>query len=263
MSGAAQGAFSDQVAIVTGGTAGIGLALATALAERGGAVLVVGRRPARTEAAAARIRAQVPGADVDGAALDVSSAPDMQRMAELVLERHGRIDILIACAGVLRPSSGRIATVRDTRLADWDEVLKINLGGVFLSNRAVLPAMLARRSGQIVNVASTSALRGHAFDAAYCASKFAMLGLSEALAEEVRPHGIRVQAVLPGATESMIWEQNGPVPKPQHILPVERLVRAILFLLSLSGDALVPRLTLEPHRGMDQPGWLQPLPASS
>lgn len=239
--------LANQVAIVTGGSAGIGLALGTALAARGARVMLVGRSPARLEAALAHVRSQVLDAAVTGLALDVSRGDDMQRMAERTLKCHGRVDILVACAGVLRPSSGRIGMVRDTPVADWDELLAINLKGVFLSNRAVLPAMFSQRRGQIVNVASTSALRGHAFDAAYCASKFAVMGLTEALADEARPHGVRVQAVLPGATESAIWAQNGPIPRPQQILPVERLVRSMLFMLELPADALVPRLTVQPQ----------------
>ena len=196
-------------------------------------VFLVGRNPDRLEAAVAQVRMAARGAEVDGLPLDVCRRDDMQRMAAVVLERYGRIDILVACAGILRASSGRIRTVRDTEVADWDEVLAVNLKGVFLSNQAVLPAMLARRQGQIVNVASTSALRGHAFDAAYCASKFAIAGLSEALAEEVRASGIRVQTLLPGATESVIWEQNGPIPRPRNVLPVDRLVDSILYMLEL------------------------------
>lgn len=246
-----------QVVVVTGGTAGIGLELAIELARRGAAVAVVSRSRARVEEAVAALGHGAGSVAPLGLALDVTRRDDMQRMAEAVLERHGRIDALVACAGVLRPASGRIALLRDTRAEDFDEVLAVNLKGTFLSNQAVLPAMMRQRRGQIVNVSSTSGLRGHAFDGAYCASKFAVLGLTEALAEEARPYGVRVQAALPGATESMIWDQNGPIPKPQHVLPTERLVRAILFLLALPLDTVVPRVAVAPQAPAELPAWLR------
>ena len=104
-------------------------------------------------------------------------------------------------------------------VAEWDLVVETNLRGVFLSNQAVLPAMLAQRRGVIVNLSSTSGKRGLADDAAYCASKFGVIGFSESLAEEVGPRGIRVQVVLPGPVDTPFWDQNGPLPKPARILP--------------------------------------------
>lgn len=237
---------ADRVVIVTGSSAGIGLALGERLAREGARVVLCGRNPERLARAVGKTRAAAPQASVEGVEGDVRNAADMARLAQRCLALHGRIDALVTCAGILRPPGGRISQLRDTSLADWNEIMDVNLKGVFLSNRAVLAAMTSAHRGQIINLSSTSALRGHAFDAAYCASKFAVLGLTEALAEEVGRHNIRVHAVLPGATESEIWDQNGPIPKPKHVLPVARMVDAILYLLTLPEETTLPRLVVEP-----------------
>jgi len=138
----------------------------------------------------------------------------------------------------------------------WDEVININLRGTFLSNRAVLPSMLQQRSGQIINIASKSALKGRAFDSAYCASKFGVIGLSQSLAEEVGPKGIRVQTVLPGAFESSIWSQNRSIPHPQGLPPVERVADLVLYLLTLPQDTICPQIIVEPVRAK-RPSWLK------
>lgn len=248
--------LSGRSAIVTGGSAGLGLALAGELLARGVWVLIVGRDRKRLDAALGALR-QRPGAEVDALAADVSRREDMQGMAQAALARRGRIDILVAAAGILRASAGRIGTVLETPTSDFDQLLSVNLKGTFLSNQAVLPSMIRRGAGQIVNVSSTSALRGHAFDAAYCASKFAVLALTRSLAEEVRHFGVRVQAVLPGPTESAIWEQNGPIPRPRHVLPVERLVRSIVTMLELPADAVLPQLVVQPEGVFEAPRWLR------
>src|SRR5262249_45956761 len=119
------------------------------------------------------------------------------------------------------------------------EVIETNLKGVFLSNRAVLRTMIEQRQGQIVNVSSTAGRQGKAFDSAYCASKFGVIGLSESLAEEVSRYGIRVHVVLPDAVDTPLWRQNEPLPNPEAKLAPARVANLIMFLLTLPPDTIL------------------------
>ncbi|HKQ98117.1 MAG TPA: SDR family oxidoreductase, partial [Candidatus Polarisedimenticolia bacterium] len=168
------------------------------------------------------------------------SAPDMETMAAEVLKRRGRIDILVAAAGILRGETGKPQMLHETAAAAFDRVIDINLTGTYLANRAVLGAMLKAKSGNIVNVSSTSGKKGLAYDAAYCASKFGVIGLTESLAEEVRPQGVRVQVVLPEVVDTPMLEQNGPLFRPKEMLPAERVAQFIAHLVTLpAGMVLV------------------------
>jgi NAD(P)-dependent dehydrogenase (short-subunit alcohol dehydrogenase family) len=128
-------------------------------------------------------------------------------------------------------------------------VLETNLTGTFLSNRAVLPAMISQREGDIVNVSSTSGKQGRPFDGPYSASKFGIVGLSESLAEEVAAHGVRVQTILPDAVETPLWDQNGPAAlKPVNVLPAERVAEFILYLIQLPRDTYLPNPVIAPMK---------------
>lgn len=245
--------LQGRVALITGGSAGIGLAIAARLRDLGATVVLIGRDPTRLAQAVQSLDSVA----VTGWPLDVTQESDMNVMAARAQSEFERIDILIACAGLLRARAGVVTRLHETPLADWNRVLDANLCGTFLSNRAVLPVMIAQRQGQIINVASTSARRGHAYDSAYCASKFAVIGLSQALAEEVRSHGVRVQVILPGAIETPIWAQNGPIPPPRDVLPVERVTRAVVAMLLLPQDTVWPEVVIEPQRTMPTPVWSQ------
>jgi NAD(P)-dependent dehydrogenase (short-subunit alcohol dehydrogenase family) len=246
--------LSGQVAIVTGGTVGIGRATCIALAKQGAQVVIVGRSQERLEQTLAEMARLKIGGEPWGLALDVRREGDMDEMASHTVERFGRIDILVTAAGVLRGGAGHLRTLQHMSIPEWDEVLDTNLKGVFLANRAVLPTMISRRGGNIINISSTSGRQGLAFDSAYCASKFGVIGLSEALAEEMRHYGIRVQVLLPGAIETDMWEQN-PLPRPKNILPVERVADFICYLVTLPVDVILPDPIIEPLKVREQPAW--------
>jgi NAD(P)-dependent dehydrogenase (short-subunit alcohol dehydrogenase family) len=224
------------VFVVTGATSGIGLATCEAALAAGARVVAVGRRP-HPLAGADRLLAL---------SLDVRHPQDMATMAEQTLAAFGRIDVLVASAGLLR--TGPPTTVDKLPVEEWDTVIDTNLRGTFLSNRAVLPAMLAQRSGVIINLSSTSGRKGLAYDAAYCASKFAVIGLSEALADEVGPRGIKVQVVLPGPVDTPVWEQNGSLPPPAAMLSPQRVAEVVLRVATLPGDTVVGPLEVIPVR---------------
>jgi NAD(P)-dependent dehydrogenase (short-subunit alcohol dehydrogenase family) len=243
--------MTGKVAIITGGTVGIGLSTALLLAKEGAHVVLVGRNQIRLQEALALLEAQEPSPAPLGMLLDVRKQEDMQLMAHKTRNHFGRIDILVTAAGILRASAGRLRTVSQMLLTDWHEVIETNLKGVFLANRAVIPTMLGQGSGDIVNLSSTSGRSGLAFDAAYCASKFAVIGLSESLAKEVGPNGIRVQTILPGAIATGMWDQNGPLPPPPDIIPPERVASFILHALTLPPDTILDAPVIEPLKRHD------------
>lgn len=178
-----------QHAVVTGGGSGIGAAVAQRLLADGLRVTLMGRSLERLQAQ------QVLLGEVAVQACDVSDEASVNAAFAAV----GEVDILVNNAGQVET-----APFAKTSLDVWQRLLDVNLTGTFLCSRAVLPGMLARRHGRIVNVASTAALKGYAYVAAYCAAKHGVLGLTRALALEVAAKGVTVNAVCPGYTETDI-----------------------------------------------------------
>jgi 3-oxoacyl-[acyl-carrier protein] reductase len=253
----AAGRLQGQVAIITGGSAGIGRATSLALAREGARVSIVGRNWPRIAETVAELEGTTQRTDFMGLALDVCREQESEEMVQKTLDRFGRVDILVTCAGILRARGSSLKTLRDMSVEEWDEVLETNLKGVFLTNRAVLPQMMHQHRGDIINLSSTSGRKGLAYDSAYCASKFGVIGLSEALAEEAREYGIRVQVVLPGAIDTPMWGQNGPLPRPPELLPTARVADLIVCMLTLAKDVILvsPAIVLFAHP--DKPAWLE------
>ena len=230
--------LDGRVAVVTGGSSGIGRQVCLALAREGSRVVVVGRDADRI----ARVVADIEqwGRQAAGLALDVSREDDMEEMRRLTLERFGAIDALVASAGIANAGGQRRvpATVASTTVDDWDRVLDTNLTGVFLSNRAVLPAMMEQGSGVIVNVGSARAgVRGSAYASAYCASKFGVVGLSRVLADEVKDHGIKVYAVLPDLVSTPMLGPLGA--RLGATLDPARVADCIVELLAMPEDTVL------------------------
>ncbi|MBW2602900.1 MAG: SDR family oxidoreductase [Deltaproteobacteria bacterium] len=250
------GLLDGRVAIVTGGSIGIGLSTAAALAREDAYVVLVGRNRARLDKALLEIKQKTGSRKNIGLELDVRRESDMEQMARQTLDHFGRIDILVAAAGILRARGGRLRTLQQMSLEEWDEVIDTNLKGLFLSNRAVIPTMIRQRSGNIVNLSSTSGRKGLAFDSAYCASKFGSIGLSEAISEELRQYGIRVQVLLPGAIDTGMWDQNGPIPPPKDILTPDRVADFILYMITLSEDTVLDSPIVEPLK-RHAPIWIE------
>jgi NAD(P)-dependent dehydrogenase (short-subunit alcohol dehydrogenase family) len=230
-----------KVVIITGGTGGIGLAAARAIAAAGGAVVIADLDPAGVAAVAGEVGASSGegGGACIGVAIDVRRDEDHARLVQATLDKFGRIDALVACAGILRKRGTPPKLLVDVTTDEWDDVIDVNLKGVFLSNRAVLPTMVAQRSGMIINLSSISGLQGRAYDGPYCASKFGVIGLSQAVADEVRSLGIKVQALMPAAVATPMWEQNLPAPMPGDAVPPERVADLILFMLLQPDDTIL------------------------
>ena len=188
--------LEQQVAFVTGGATGIGLAVSRSLAARGATVAIFARNAARAEEAAAALRAS--GGAAQAFAADISKTDSVDAAFAQALEQLGRVDILVNNAGLTR--DGLFVRMSD---AQWDEVLTTNLGGAFRCCRAVARFMMKARYGRIINISSVVGLMGNAGQANYCASKAGLLGLTKSLARELASRSVTVNAVCPGfiATE--------------------------------------------------------------
>ena len=182
--------LKGKIALVTGAGKGIGRAIAIALANEGVHVGLVARTKKDLEEVAAALKAI--GVPVAIATADVSIIEEVNAAVNSIQSTLGNIDILINNAG-----TGTFGKFLDLSPEQWENQVKVNLFGVYYTTRAVLPQMIERKTGDIVNISSTAGLRGAATTSAYSASKFAVMGLTESLMQEVRKHNIRVTALAP------------------------------------------------------------------
>ena len=188
--------LQGRVALVTGGSRGIGAAVAQALASAGAALAVCARNVEAAAATAAVIAGR--GGQAFGVAADVSRGADAERVVAACVERFGRLDILVNNAGITR--DGLVLRMKDE---DWSDVLAVNLNGAFYCARAALRAILKQKqSGRIINVASVVGSMGNPGQANYVASKAGLIGLTKALSKEVASRGVTVNAVAPGFIET-------------------------------------------------------------
>jgi len=188
--------LQGRVALVTGGSRGIGAAVAQALASAGAALAVCARNGEAAATTAAAIVAQ--GGQAFGAAADVSRAADAERVVAGCVERFGRLDILVNNAGITR--DGLVLRMKDE---DWSDVLAVNLNGAFYCARAALrPILKQKQSGRVINVGSVVGSTGNPGQANYVASKAGLVGLTKALSKEVASRGVTVNAVAPGFIET-------------------------------------------------------------
>jgi NADP-dependent 3-hydroxy acid dehydrogenase YdfG len=226
------------VAIVTGASRGIGAAVAERLDAMGYRVALVARSVGPLEALAGRLtHAQAfPG--------DVTNESDVQRIVQSVLATWGAIDVLVNNAGI-----AIVRSVQQSTKADYDLVMNTNLLSAFLMTRAVLPAMTDVARGHILNMASIAAKRTFPQWSLYCASKFAMVGFSQALAQEVRPLGIQVTDLFPGATDSALWDNLGINALKEAMLQPEDIAEMVAYVLTQSKRARIAEITLEPAGG--------------
>jgi len=236
-----------KVALITGASRGIGLAIAMALAREGCNLVVTWRDRKALDAAQRRLklaaRAGAPAPQILAHVADVRDPKSVAALFAAVKKQFGRLDILINNAGI----SHAMAEVERLPLATWREVIETNLTGTFLITQAALP--LLRRGGTIINNLSVAATRVFAGQSAYCAAKHGALGLTLTLREELRPRGIRVIALMPGATNTDIWNQFWPEAPRRRMLRPETVAQAVLDALLLPPESTVEEITLMPTGG--------------
>lgn len=198
--------FAGQVALVTGASSGLGEAAAWRFAQEGAKVVVVARRADQGARVVQRIEAA--GGEALFIQADVSRAGDVERMVASTLDRFGRLDCAVNNAGIAGP---RFTPIADVTEAQWDEVMGVNLKGVWLCMKHEIPALLAGGGGAVVNVASIYGLKpsdiGHA---SYSTSKFGVVGLTQSAASDYGQMGLRINAIAPGFTRSEMVDPNRP-----------------------------------------------------
>ena len=229
----------QRVALVTGGSRGIGRAVVEALAGRGWRVFFCSKSQGSVEAAEGELAGRF-GDRVAGRAVDVRDQDQVDAFVAWVLERAGRIDCLVNNAGLGRFGPGVELSGEAGR-----EVLRTNLDGAFYCLRAVAPAMKRQGSGWVLNIASLAAKNPFAGGAAYNASKFGMLGFSEAAMLDLRHSGIRVSCILPGSVDTSFREGREDT---SWMLTPEDVARTVLDLLDYPGRALPSRVELRPSK---------------
>ena len=233
----------DKVAIVTGGGSGLGRAYTLGLARAGARVAVADVVEQNAVRVAEEVKAA--GGHALPVVVDVSITPQVQAAVESVRANLGAPDILVNCAGIFprRP-------VIEMSDEEWDRMIAVNLRGTFLCSRAVLPDMVKRSNGKIVNISSTLGIRGCVNGAHYAAAKGCIIAFTHSLAMEMAPHGISVNAICPGQTNTPLWRQGfNEETRRQRLATGEAgqpddLVGCLVFLCSdqsrpLTGDILI------------------------
>jgi NAD(P)-dependent dehydrogenase (short-subunit alcohol dehydrogenase family) len=215
-----------KVALVTGGSRGIGRAIAAAYTQSGANVFICARNVNDIEAELRNMRQT--GGVIDGVTGDVGKAEDVEHVVRETVARFGTIDVLVNNASILGPRE----TIANYPLAAWDEVIRINLTGVFLMSRAVLPIMLERRSGSIINVTSGVGRKGKARWGAYAVSKAGLENFTQVLADEVSQTGIRVNSVNPAATRTQMRAEAYPTEDPLTLPAAEEITPIFVYLAS-------------------------------
>jgi NAD(P)-dependent dehydrogenase (short-subunit alcohol dehydrogenase family) len=246
MSSRYEDVLKDKVVLVTGGGRGLGAALCKELIQVGAKVAVADVRLESAETLCRDLDSS--GRRATAVKLDVGSDTDVDTAIQKVEAALGPIDILINNAGV-----DYTLSVEEMEVGQWDHVIATNLRGPFLLSRAVLKHMRPKGRGHIVNIASTAAKRTWPNASAYHASKWGLLGLSHAMHAELRPHGIKVTAVVTGGMRTPFLLERFPDIDVETLQPPEVVAAAVVQVLALPGESVIPEITVLPMRETSWP----------
>lgn len=229
-------------AIITGATKGIGKATLLLLAKEGWNIAASSRSEDDLKALKEEFQSQFPNQDIYVDKVDFSGKSATKQYGDRMSERWSEIDLLINNAGVFLPGA-----VHSEPEGVLEQTIDLNLYGPYHLTRSILSRMLERRSGHIINVCSIASLMSYANGGAYTISKFALLGFSKALREEMKPYGIKVTSVMPGATWSASWE-GATFPK-DRLMPPEDVAEAIVSCTRMGRSAVVEDIVIRPQLG--------------
>lgn len=238
--------FDGLAAVVTGGSRGIGRAVAENLVRRGADVLVTGRAAGPLAAAAADLAQAAAGAGsgrIETLAADVRRPADAERLVAAAADRFGGLDVLVNNAGV-----GRFEAVAEQSVDDWAQVIETNLSGVFYCCRAAIPVLRRRGGGWIVNVGSLAGRHPFANGAAYCASKAGLDAFTAALMQEVRFDGIRVSVVAPGSVGTAFAGSDDRHAAAPWKLAADDVAQVVVDLLGHEARSLPSRVEIRPSQ---------------
>jgi NAD(P)-dependent dehydrogenase (short-subunit alcohol dehydrogenase family) len=237
--------LKNKVAVVTGGTRGIGYAIADALLAEGAKVFICGREAATLRGALESLGGDE-GHQVDGMAADVRRYEDCRRLIREAVERFGGLDILVNNAGI-----GIMKPVDQLTPQEWDATIQTNLSGVFYCCREAIPLMRRRGGGYIFNISSLAGVNPFAGGSAYNASKFGVNGFSEAMMQDVRYDGIRVSYIMPGSVDTDFAAAPGSKPPSREAgwkLTGEDIAKAVVDLYKFPQRALASRIEVRPSQ---------------
>ncbi|MDQ3555722.1 MAG: SDR family oxidoreductase [Gemmatimonadota bacterium] len=233
--------MEGRTAVVTGSSKGIGLAIAEAMVDAGMDVVISARNAEEVEEAASRLNARGAGRAV-GQTCDVRDAAEVARLVERAVAEFGGLDVLVNNAGV-----GGSAPVDQLSVEKWDQIIETNLSGVFYACREAIPHLRRRGGGWIINIASLAGKQSMAGGGAYNASKFGLVGFSEALMLDVREDDIRVNYIMPGSVNTHFFE-GGPRDENVWMLQPEDIAQTVMDLLRFPSRALPSRIEIRPTR---------------
>jgi 3-oxoacyl-[acyl-carrier protein] reductase len=232
--------LEGKVAIVTGAGRGIGKAISVSLAKAGCRVVLAARTREQIEAVQKEILSH--GGDALAVPTDLTVDEDIRRLVEKSQEKWGGVDILINNAGW-----GKRAPIVGASLTDWDQTFRLNLRAPMVLAKALLPNMIAKREGAVINIGSVSGKTGEANGAAYSASKFGLIGFTQSLYEEVREHGIKVAVILPGFVDTPLIPPNRQLDRSKMI-QADDIAQAVLFVLTSPATCCPVEITVRPQR---------------
>jgi NAD(P)-dependent dehydrogenase (short-subunit alcohol dehydrogenase family) len=232
--------LEGKVAIVTGAGRGIGKAISASLAKAGCRVVLAARTREQIEAVEKEILSR--GGDALAVPSDLTLDDDIRRLVEKSQEKWGGVDILINNAGW-----GKRASVVSASSTDWDQTFRLNLRAPMVLAKALLPNMIAKREGAVINIGSVSGKAGEANGAAYSASKFGLIGFTQSLYEEVREHGIKVAVILPGFVDTPMIPPVKHLDRSKMIQP-EDIADAMMFVLKSPPTCCPVEITVRPQR---------------
>lgn len=235
----------DQYALITGASSGIGFSTAVAFAKAGINVALVSRSLDKLEAVAKTVSEF--GVKAKPYVLDLAKVDQVREKISAIAADFGQIDILVNNAGM-----GYTGTIMETTLADWQQVIDLNLTSVFQCIQGILPMMRQQGHGTIINVASIAAQKAFPNWGAYCVSKFGLMALSKTLAAEESANGIRVTAICPGSVNTPIWDTETVKADFNRsvMLTPEIVAESILHIASIPKQAVIEELILMPSAGV-------------
>lgn len=234
--------LKGKVAVVTGGTRGIGYCIAEALLAEGASVFICGRDGSHLKVALKNL-GDGASARVDGTVADVRRYDDCRKLIRAAAERFGGLDVLVNNAGI-----GIMKPVDQLTPEDWDATIETNLSGVFYCCREAIPLMRRRGGGYIFNISSLAGVNPFAGGAAYNASKFGLNGFSEAMMQEIRYDGIRVSYIMPGSVDTDFGAAPGSKSRSTWKLTGEDIAKAVIDLYKFPKTSLASRIEMRPSQ---------------
>lgn len=229
--------IKNKTALVTGASRGIGKSISVALAESGARVILSARDTRRLETVRKEINDK--GGNAVAIPADLSEEADIVSLFDEIKKQYERLDIAVHNAGV-----GYFEDLADFPMDKFDEIFRVNMRGTFLCCKHAMKLMIPARAGYIINVSSMQGIKGYPKQSAYAATKHGIMGMTKSLSAEAQKHNIRVSVILPGAVDTELITDARPELDRSLLIHPEDISKAVLFLLSLSGRAMVDMLVI-------------------